>query len=54
MTLEVGGKSYTLQTRFTKIDDGDDHYVQLSLAGDAPHESMIETFKPAPILLPGG
>lgn len=54
VTLEVGGKSYTLQTRFTKIDDGDDHYTQLSLSGDAPHESMIETFKPAPILLPGG
>lgn len=54
VTLEVNGKSYTLQTRLTKIDDGDDHYVQLSLSGDAPHDSMIETFKPAPILLPGG
>ncbi len=54
VTLDVNGKSFTLQTRFTKVDDGDEHYTSLQLSGDAPHESMIETFKPAPILLPGG
>lgn len=54
VTLDVNGKSYTLQTRFTQIDDGDDHHTELSLSGDAPDPSMIETFKPAPILLPGG
>ncbi len=52
VTLEVGGKSYTLQSRLTKIDDGDDPHTELSLSGDAPHPSMIETFKPAPLLLP--
>jgi len=54
VTLEVNGKSYTLQTRLTKIDDGDAPHTELSLSGDAPHPSMIETFKPAPLLLPGG
>ena len=52
VTLEVHGKSYTLQTRLTKIDDGDDPHTELALSGEAPHPSMIETFKPAPLLLP--
>ncbi|MDP2343387.1 MAG: hypothetical protein Q8O67_20685 [Deltaproteobacteria bacterium] len=52
LNLEVGGKSYSLQTRLTKIDDGDDPHTELALSGEAPHPSMIETFKPAPLLLP--
>ncbi len=52
LTLEVGGKSFTLQTRLTRVDDADDPHTELALSGDAPHPSMIENFKPAPLLLP--
>lgn len=52
VTLETGGKSYTLQTRMTQVDNGDGMHTELQLSGDAPHNSLIETFKPAPLLLP--
>ena len=52
VTLDTGGKSFTLKTRLTTIDDGDDPHTELALSGEAPHPSMIESFKPAPLLLP--
>lgn len=52
VTLETGGKSYRLKSRFTKIDDGDDNQVVLTLQGDAPHPSMVDDFRPAPLRLP--
>lgn len=52
LTLEVKGKSFSLETRLTMVDDAGAKYPELSLAGVAPHPSMIATFKPAPLLLP--
>ena len=52
VTLETGGKSYRLETRFTRLDSGGNDVEVLSLSGNAPHDSMIEEFKPAPLLLP--
>ncbi len=53
VTLDTGGKSYRLETRYTRLDSGNNGDVEvLTLSGNAPHESMIEEFKPAPLLLP--
>jgi hypothetical protein len=52
LNLDTGGKSYKLEMRFTKVDSGSGNVEVLTLAGTAPHESMIEEFKPAPLLLP--
>ena len=52
VTLDVGGKSYRLETRFTKIDSRDGEAEVLTLAGTAPHESMVGELKPAPMMLP--
>ena len=52
VTLDVGGKSYRLETRFTKIDSRDGEAEVLTVAGTAPHESMVGELKPAPMMLP--
>ncbi|HEY1101597.1 MAG TPA: hypothetical protein VGF99_21845, partial [Myxococcota bacterium] len=52
VTLDVGGKSYRLETQFTKIDGGGEGVELLTLAGTAPHESMLGELRPAPLLLP--
>ena len=50
--LETLGKTFTVQSRLTKIDEGGEASVELVLSGDAPHASMIGTFRPAPKRLP--
>ena len=52
LNLETGGKPYKLEMRFTRVDSGEGNVEMLTLSGAAPHESMIEEFKPAPLLLP--
>ncbi len=52
LSLETGGKPYKLEMRFTRVDSGEGNVEMLTLSGAAPHESMIEDFKPAPLLLP--
>lgn len=50
--LETLGKTFTVQSRLTKIDEGGEATVELVLSGDAPHASMAATFHPAPKRLP--
>lgn len=52
LTLETGGKTYKLKYRLTKIDDGQKDTMMLTLQGDAPHPSLVEDFRPAPLRLP--
>lgn len=52
VTLTIGDKSWRVETRLSKIDDGDVHTQELVLSGDAPHPSMAATFRPAPARLP--
>jgi hypothetical protein len=52
VTLDVGGKSYRLGTRFTAVDAGGRATTLLALEGTAPHPSLIHEFNPAPMLLP--
>jgi hypothetical protein len=52
VTLTIGDKSWRVETRLTKVDDGDEHTVELVLSGDPPHPSMAGTFRPAPARLP--
>lgn len=52
IVLESGGKSFRVQSRLTKIDDGDEHTVELVLDGDPPTPSMAATYRPAPLRLP--
>jgi hypothetical protein len=52
VTLTIGEKSYRVESRLTKIDDGDEHTVEMVLSGDPPHPSMAGTFRPAPARLP--
>lgn len=52
VTLETGGKSYRLESRLTKIDEGDEHTVELVLSGEPPHPSVTATYRPAPARLP--
>lgn len=50
--LETLGKTFTVQSRLTKIDEGGEATVELVISGDAPHPSMAATFRPAPKRLP--
>ena len=50
--LEVGGKTHWMKSRITRVDDGDEPTIELNLAGEAPHQSMVGTYRPAPLLLP--
>lgn len=52
VTLTIGEKSWRVETRITKVDDGDEHTVELVMSGDPPHPSMVGTFRPAPTRLP--
>lgn len=52
VTLTIGEKSWRVETRVTKVDDGDEHTVELVLSGDPPHPSMAGTFRPAPARMP--
>lgn len=52
VTLDVGGKSYRIQTRLTVVDSGGRSSTVLNLSGTAPHPSMVNDFHPAPMLLP--
>lgn len=52
ITLTIGDKSWRVESRLSKIDDGDEHTMELVLSGDAPHPSMAATFRPAPARLP--
>jgi hypothetical protein len=52
ITLTIGGKSWRIESRLTKVEDGSAQTVELVLAGDAPHPSMAATFRPAPARLP--
>lgn len=51
ITLDVGGKGTRVQSRLTKIDDGDNPTVELVISGEPPHPSMAATFRPAPLRL---
>lgn len=50
--LETLGKTFTVASRVTKIDDDGKGSVELVISGDAPHSSMAATFHPAPKRLP--
>lgn len=50
--LETLGKTFTVQSRVTKIDEGDEPSMELVISGEAPHASMAATFRPAPKRLP--
>lgn len=50
--LETLGKTFTVASRVTKIDEGGEPTVELVISGDAPHASMVATFRPAPKRLP--
>jgi hypothetical protein len=52
VTLDVGGKSYRLNTRVTAVDGPKRGSTLLNLSGTAPHPSMIIDFSPAPLMLP--
>jgi hypothetical protein len=52
ITLDIGGKTFRLESRLTTIDDGDEHTVELVLSGDPPTPSMNATYRPAPSKLP--
>lgn len=52
ITLTIGDKSWRVESRLTKIDDGDEHTVELVVSGDPPHPSMAATYRPAPARLP--
>lgn len=53
VTLEVGGKTFPLKTQLTAIDEGDGKTQQLTLAGDAPHPSMVGDYRLPPLKLLG-
>lgn len=48
VTLEVGGKAHKLDTRLTRIDDGERRAVELILEGEGPDPSLAATYRPAP------
>jgi hypothetical protein len=48
LKLEMGSKSFAMKKKMTRIDDGDQQLVQLSLKGKAPHPSLVSEFSPAP------
>lgn len=50
--LETLGKTFTVQSRVTRIDEGDEPSMELVISGDAPHASLVATFRPAPKRLP--
>lgn len=50
--LETLGKTFTVSSRVTKVDEGGEPTVELVISGDAPHSSMAATFRPAPKRLP--
>lgn len=52
ITFTIGEKSWRVESRLTKVDDGDDHTIELVIAGDPPHPSMVATYRPAPARLP--
>ncbi len=52
VTLDVGGKSYKLNTRLTAVDGPKRDTWLLTLSGNAPHPSMVNDFNPAPLMLP--
>lgn len=51
LTLEVGGKSYTLSKVLSEIEAEDARREQLTLAGDGPHPSLNASFVIAPPVL---
>ena len=50
--LETLGKTFTVSSRVTKIDEGGEPTVELVISGEAQHASMVATFRPAPKRLP--
>ncbi len=50
--LETLGKTFTIGSRLTKVDEGGEDSVELVLSGEVPHASMAGTFLPAPKRLP--
>jgi hypothetical protein len=49
VVLEVKGKKYTLSSRITRIDDGENQTQELRLSGDGPSPSLNSAFRAAPI-----
>ena len=52
ITFTIGDKSWRVESRLTKVDDGDDHTTELVISGEPPHPSMVGTLRPAPARLP--
>jgi hypothetical protein len=53
VTLDVGGKTFSMKTQLTAIDEGDGKTQQLTLSGEGPHSQMAGDYKLAPLKLLG-